>query len=580
METWITDTPTTDRFPLYTRGNANEVGPEPFPPLTWSLAWERGASPGTADAWVHLGAFRQEEFRQPVPEVFGCWGGYFYNQVSVGRVFGARTPGGSPDAIDQAYFGGNPDVPPYVADARDEDPALSEAVGARLGEILGAEAIPAFAEDFFAKVRKWAAERPDLASSSDVELVAHGREACLRLRETWDVYAQIVVSASIGPGVVAAIAGALGRADDAVAVFTSLGGVETADTVAQVWELSRLVRRSDALTAAFDEGVGGLLRRLDGSADPGVDAFTRGFQALLTEYGHRGPNEWDLASDTWLTRPAIALGMIDRIRLQDDEHAPSERASAGVALRKRITSELEAAAVDPTTRATLRSAIGSGQLFYRTREGGKDAAVRVMLEAKLPFFELGRRMAERGALAEERHVFQLLDSELDAFVADSAGWSDRLAQRAEQFATLSDREPPYTVMHGRPVPPVDSWPLRDRPSDENLIAKPGDQLAGIGVSPGVVSGRARVVYDVSEAGDLEPGDVLVCGTTDPSWVPLFMVAAGVVCEIGAQASHAAIVSREMGVPCAVSVAGARSRIPAGALVTVDGSTGIVTVEEA
>lgn len=581
METWLTDTPTTERFPLYTRGNADEVGPEPFPPLTWSLAWERGASPGTADAWVHLGAFRQDEFRQPVPEVFGCWGGYFYNQVSVGRVFGARTPGGSPDAIDQAYFGGNPDVPPYVADPRDEDAALSEAVGARLGEILAAETIPPYAEEFFAKVRSWAAERPDLASLDDADLVAHGREACLRLRETWDVYAQIVVSASVGPGVVAAIAGAFGRADDAVAVFTSLGGVETAGTAAQVWELSRLVRRSAALTSAFDEGVDGLLDRLDGSADPEVDAFTRGFQALLTEYGHRGPNEWDLASDTWLTRPSIALGMIDRIRLQDDEHAPSERASTGVTLRERITSELEAAAAaDPTTLATLRSAIGSGQLFYRTREGGKDAAVRVMLEAKLPFFELGRRMAERGALADERHVFQLLDSELDAFVTDTARWSERLAQRAEQFATLSDREPPYTVMHGRPVPPIDSWPLRDRPGDDALIAKPGDQLTGIGVSPGVVSGRARVVYDVSEAGDLEPGDVLVCGTTDPSWVPLFMVAGGVVCEIGAQASHAAIVSREMGVPCAVSVAGARSRIPQGALVTVDGSTGTVTVDEA
>lgn len=581
METWLTDTPTTERFPLYTRGNADEVGPEPFPPLTWSLAWERGASPGTADAWVHLGAFRQDEFRQPVPEVFGCWGGYFYNQVSVGRVFGARTPGGSPDAIDQAYFGGNPDVPPYVADPRDEDAALSEAVGARLGEILAAATIPPYAEEFFAKVRSWAAERPDLASLDDADLVAHGRAACLRLRETWDVYAQIVVSASVGPGVVAAMAGAFGRADDAVAVFTSLGGVETAGTAAQVWELSRLVRRSAALTSAFDEGVDGLLDRLDGPADPEVDAFTRGFQALLTEYGHRGPNEWDLASDTWLTRPSIALGMIDRIRLQDDEHAPSERASAGVALRERITSELEAAAAaDPTTLATLRSAIGSGQLFYRTREGGKDAAVRVMLEAKLPFFELGRRMAERGALADERHVFQLLDSELDAFVADTAGWSERLAQRAEQFATLSDREPPYTVMHGRPVPPIDSWPLRDRPGDDALIAKPGDQLTGIGVSPGVASGRARVVYDVSEAGDLEPGDVLVCGTTDPSWVPLFMVAGGVVCEIGAQASHAAIVSREMGVPCAVSVAGARSRIPQGALVTVDGSTGTVTVDEA
>lgn len=578
METWLTDTTTTERFPLYTRGNADEVGPEPFPPLTWTLAWEQGASLGTADAWVHLGAFRPEEFRQPVPEVFGCWGGYFYNQVSVGRVFSVRAPGGSPDAIDQAYFGSNADIPTYVAHPDDEDPVLSEAVGARLGEILAAETVPAYAEEFFAKVRRWAAERPDLQALSDLDLVAHGRAACWRLRETWDVYAQIVISASVGPGAVAAIAGAFGRSDDAVAVFTSLGGVETAGTAERVWGLSRLVRRSPELTAAFDEGLDGLLDRLGGSTDPGVTAFADGFRALLTEYGHRGPNEWDLASDTWLTRPAFALGMIDRIRLQDDAQAPTERAAAGAALRERVTAELEQlAAADPTTLETLRAAIRSGQLFYRTREAGKDAAVRVMLEAKLPFFELGRRMADRGVIADERHVFQLLDSELDGFLADTSGWSSRLSDRAAQFATLADREPPYTVMHGRPVPAIDSWPLRDRPCGDAVVVQPGEKLTGIGVSPGVVTGRARVVYDVSEAGDLEPGDVLVCGTTDPSWVPLFMVAGGVVCEIGAQASHAAIVSREMGVPCAVSVAGARSRIPAGALVTVDGSTGTVTV---
>lgn len=578
METWLTDTPTTERFPLYTRGNADEVGPEPFPPLTWSLAWERGAAPGTADAWVHLGAFLPQEFRQPVPEVFGCWGGYFYNQVSVGRVFGARTPGGSPDAIDQAYFGGNPNVPPYSPDPRDEDPLRGDAVGARLAEILSVDRVPSYAEQFFATVRRWASERPQLAALSDVELVEHGRVACLRLRPTWDVYAQIVVSASIGPGAVTAIAEALGKADDAVAVFTSLGGVETAGTAQQVWQLSRLVRDSAWLTGAFDQGVDGLLDRL--ANEPKGHAFLEGFTSLLAEYGHRGPNEWDLASPTWLTRPTIALGMIDRVRLQDDGQSPTERAAAGAALRQRVTAELEeAAAADAGTLETLRAAICSGQLFYRTREAGKDAAVRVMLEAKLPFFELGRRMHQQGAIADEGHIFQLLDSELDEFVAAPADWQDRLAARAAAFATLSDREPPYTVMHGRPVPAIDAWPMRDRPDDGTQLAGVGDELTGIGVSPGVVTGRARVVYDVSEAADIEPGDVLVCGTTDPSWVPLFMVAGGVVCEIGAQASHAAIVSRELGVPCAASVAQARSRISPGALVTVDGSTGRVTVHE-
>ena len=576
MDRWITDTETTERFPLYTRANADEVGPDPFTPLNWSLAWEQGAALGTADAWAHLGAFRPEEFRSPVPEVFGCWGGYFYNQVSVPRVFSVRAPGASPDQMDRAYFGENAEVPPYQADPRDQDESLTEQLGRTIGWIMSTDVVPE-ADDFAAKVRRWAAERPQLQDMSGAALVAHGRTACHRLRETWDVYAQVVVGASVGPGAVHAIASALGRADDAVAVFTALGGVETADTSRRMWELSRLVRSSSTLSSAFDGGTSGLLDRIRASGEPDSGAFLDQFTALLTEYGHRGPNEWDIASPSWLTQPEIALQMVDRVRLQTDEHAPGQRSGAGQALREKVTAELEELLRDdPATLATLRSAIRSGQLFYRAREAGKDAAVRVMLEAKLPFIELGRRMHKGGVLVDPSHVFQLLDSELDAFVEEPAAWTDRLRERAEQFAMLGQRQPPYTVMHGRPVPPIDDWPPRGGRGEEPAEQE-SSTFSGIGVSPGVVTGPARVVYDLSEAHQLEPGEVLVCASTDPSWAPLFMVAGAVVCEIGAQASHAAIVSRELGVPCVVSAPGARSRIRTGSTVTVDGSAGTVTV---
>jgi rifampicin phosphotransferase len=79
---------------------------------------------------------------------------------------------------------------------------------------------------------------------------------------------------------------------------------------------------------------------------------------------------------------------------------------------------------------------------------------------------------------------------------------------------------------------------------------------------------------------LEPGDVLVAPITDPSWTPLFVPAAAVVVDVGAQLSHAVIVSRELGIPCVVSVTDATRRIADGTFVSVDGTTGIVTVVEA
>ena len=111
------------------------------------------------------------------------------------------------------------------------------------------------------------------------------------------------------------------------------------------------------------------------------------------------------------------------------------------------------------------------------------------------------------------------------------------------------------------------------------IAAAGTQLTGIGVSPGRYTGRARVITSLDLDSELEPGEVIVAAITDASWGPLFLAAGAVVVEIGSGISHAAIISREIGIPAAVSVAGATRRIRSGTLITVDGNTGKVTVEE-
>ena len=102
----------------------------------------------------------------------------------------------------------------------------------------------------------------------------------------------------------------------------------------------------------------------------------------------------------------------------------------------------------------------------------------------------------------------------------------------------------------------------------------------MGVCSGRATGTARVVLDPTQPGDLRAGDLLVAPITDPAWTPLFLAVAGVVVDVGAQQSHAAIVSRELGIPAVVSVTGASTTIPDGAIVTVDGSTGLVTIHEA
>jgi pyruvate,water dikinase len=109
------------------------------------------------------------------------------------------------------------------------------------------------------------------------------------------------------------------------------------------------------------------------------------------------------------------------------------------------------------------------------------------------------------------------------------------------------------------------------------VANTNDTLQGVPGCPGIARGRARVVLDSHDPTALEPGDVLVAPLTDPSWTPLFVPAAGVIVDVGAPLSHAIIVSRELGIPCVVSVTDATRRIPDGAMVEVNGDTGTVTI---
>ena len=106
----------------------------------------------------------------------------------------------------------------------------------------------------------------------------------------------------------------------------------------------------------------------------------------------------------------------------------------------------------------------------------------------------------------------------------------------------------------------------------HLFHEPGDADGA-----GKVAEDMDVILDAADPAGLEPGDILIAPQTDPSWVPLFVPAAGVVVNVGAMGSHAMIVSRELGVPCVASVADATLIIPDGATITVDGNAGTVTI---
>ena len=109
----------------------------------------------------------------------------------------------------------------------------------------------------------------------------------------------------------------------------------------------------------------------------------------------------------------------------------------------------------------------------------------------------------------------------------------------------------------------------EHPAEHEVLAK------GLGAAPGLASGRVRVVLDRAGASALEPGEVLVAPMTTPDWVPLMRRAAAIVTDSGGMTCHAAIVSRELGIPCLVGTGRGTDVLRTGEEVTVDAGRGVV-----
>ena len=104
-------------------------------------------------------------------------------------------------------------------------------------------------------------------------------------------------------------------------------------------------------------------------------------------------------------------------------------------------------------------------------------------------------------------------------------------------------------------------------------------LEGTPASFGKASGPVKVVLSPAEIDKVQKGDVLVTTMTSPDYVPAMRKAAAIVTDAGGRTSHAAIVSRELGIPCVVGTDSATKTLEEGEVVTVDGSRGTVTLGE-
>lgn len=575
---WITDWTPSERWPHYTRATASDVLPGPVTPLTVQFCWEGGLIPGWRDAYVQSGNYSLDEFDDDHPEVVGFFGGYFYLNLSNVRMQGVRSPALTVEQIDAALFGDAQVAPPHDPVPADERPDLVEAAIGHLGWILTSQDYPEI-DDFCETVRVLRADRPSLASLSAHELIARARAMQPLLRTGFRHHRTTTSASSVAPGLLQAIGRAMGDPTIPMVLCAGIGSVDTAEPSYRLWELSRMVRNSQSLTAAFDNGVDGLLARL-ADDEPDLVEFMTEWDRFIVDFGGCSPNDWELLAPSWETEPEVALDALERARHQNETESPmirnrlraTERATKLAEVRTAI-----AALHNDELAAQLEGAIVAiNQLAFRERT--KSSLLRVLHECRMVFLEIGRRAVAAEALERADHVFMLLDRELEAAAADPASMRSTLAERHRQWLELAELEPPFIIADGE-VPPLDEWSRTDAGTPEQPAASgvAGDIVRGVPGCSGMVHATARVVEDPWSPTEIEPGQILVAARGDMALTPLYVTASAVVLGTGGQLSHATIIARELGVPCVVSADRPTERIPDGALIEVDGGTGQITI---
>lgn len=340
-------------------------------------------------------------------------------------------------------------------------------------------------------------------------------------------------------------------------------------------ELTALAARLPEVSQALREGRFDSLANVQGGRE-----FLQALDTYLADYGWRVDDWAQLHVATWAEKPETPLRMIGAF-LAGDTGTPDASIRRAKELREAAERDLKSR-ISGEPLAEILGMLEVARPHVAMSEGRARWQLTIVGSLRAPVMALGRKLQASGALADANDAFYLSSDELRAAAkAPSAATIALVEQRKRDMEFAETLQPPPFLgaapdMAGAP-PEVQSvfrrfFGLGIVPSDDASV------VTGYAASGGIARGRARIIRSLDDADQLEAGDVLVCTLTAPPWTPLFAIAAAVVTDTGGVLSHSGICAREFAIPCVVGTQVGTLAIPDGAMVTVDGDKGTVTIE--
>lgn len=293
----------------------------------------------------------------------------------------------------------------------------------------------------------------------------------------------------------------------------------------------------------------------------------------LDRFGDRCIGELKLESLPYHEQPAALIRMIKAFVIQG---LTTETTQHGISQQLREDAEKQVKAAlrnSPIKRLLFRWVLKKTRALVSNRENLRFARTQAFGMVRKIYRAVGQRLWADNLLDDKEDIFYLKQDEIVDFTEGRAvdtNLKALVSMRRTQYSIWEAEETAPRIRTYGMVPHGNSF--RETAS---ATIEEGD-LSGIGCCPGVVTGKVTVVTDPTQLEDLN-GDILVCRSTDPGWVPLFPTASAILVERGSLLSHAAIVAREMGKPCVVGVKGLLQRLQTGDVIELDGSSGMVRI---
>jgi pyruvate,water dikinase len=402
---------------------------------------------------------------------------------------------------------------------------------------------------------------PDAAS--DEALQQHIIDLLDQLRENFELHFWLH-GHDLGP-IARYLHSCIGWRLDPTEAVSALAGASpsTARPQQTLRRLRHLIEEAEAKVTSLDD-----IREISPEARETLDGYLR-------DHGHVLTAGYDIDSTTLIERPTMIL---DSIRSSAE---PPRHNADGIAGRLRSQ-------VPPDQRANFDMFLADARNVMDMRDDNGPLTIEWPVGLlRRALLAAGRRLAHRGSLGEPAHALELTHQEARRLFDGSLPPADEIAQRADERVAQAHLTAPETLGRPEPEPPLSALPpalgqltamtqvAMKYMGMDGSTSSDGFGGAGIGTQPYV--GTARVADSADDAFDrLEPGDVLIVRATSPAFNAVLAIAGAVVTANGGVLSHAAVLSRELGIPAVIGATSALS-IADGSTVEVDPAAGRVRV---